>query len=336
MTAEPIWNFLGSPAQVDGFAVGHAHDPAGPTGLSVVLCPDKTVGGWHVGGSAAGTRQTNGLEPGHLVDRVNGLLFTGGSAFGLDAAAGVVSFLEAKGMGVDVGPTVVPIVPTAVLFDLAITQGKVRPDAAMATRACEAASHGPMERGCVGAGCGATVGKLFGLDQASKGGLGGASLQVGDLKLGAMVVVNAFGNVVDEDGRIIAGARAAADSTELVDTTDWFFHGNHRPPTLAISNTTLAVVTTNARLDKPQAHKVASLGQHGMARAIHPVNTTYDGDLVFVLAHGNVKADVNGLGVMAARLIRLAIYDAVRSARTLGGLPAARDLEPKKVERTKP
>lgn len=332
MTPTQIFNPAGSPADVDGFLVGHGQDPSGPTGLSVVLCPEATVGGMDVGGSAAGTRQTNGLQPGHLVDRVNALLFTGGSAFGLDAAGGVVSFLENKGIGVPVGPAVVPIVPTAVIFDLAISQGKGRPDAAMAAAACEAASAGPMERGCVGAGCGATVGKLFGLPQATKGGVGGASLQVGGLKIGAMAVVNAFGDVVDPDRRIIAGTRQTPESDEFINTEAWFTAGNLLPSPGQVTNTTLAVVTTNAKLDKSQAHKVAALAQHGLVRAICPVHTTFDGDVVFVLAAGEAEADINGLGGMAASLVRMAIYDAVRSASSLGGLPASRDLQPKLKE----
>lgn len=333
MTPKPIFDPAGSPAEVPGFTVGHAQDPTAPTGLSVVLCPEGTVGGLDVGGSAAGTRQTNGLDPNHLVDRVNAVLFTGGSAFGLDAAGGVVAYLEQRGLGAPVGPTVVPIVPTAVIFDLPLTGGKGRPDAAMAAAACAAASDGPMQRGCVGVGCGATVGKLFGVTQATKGGLGGASCRVGDLRMGAMVAVNAFGDIVDPDGMIIAGARTAPDSLELLDTEAWYTTGQKRPDPVQVTNTALAVVTTNAKLDKPQATKVAALAGHGMVRAINPVNTTYDGDMVFVLATGEVEADINGLGVMAARLIRMAIYDAVRSATSLGGLPAARDLQPKPKER---
>lgn len=329
MPTKPFFDPTGSPAEVPGFTVGHAHHPEMPTGLSVVLCPEDTVGGLDVGGSAAGTRQTNGLDPDHLVDRVNAVLFTGGSAFGLDAAGGVLAYLEQRGRGAPVGPTVVPIVPTAVIFDLPLTGGKGRPDAAMAATACAAASDGPMARGCVGAGRGATVGKLFGVPQATKGGLGGASCRVGDLRLGAMVVVNAFGDIIDEDDRIIAGARTSPETHELVNTEQWFTTGQKRPEIKQVTNTTLAVVTTNAKLDKSQAHKVAALAGHGMVRTINPVNTTYDGDMVFVLSCGDIDADINGLGVIAARLVRMAILDAVRSASPLGGLPAASDLQPK-------
>jgi L-aminopeptidase/D-esterase-like protein len=322
------WNLNGSPASVSGFTVGHAQVEDAPCGLSVVLCPEETVGAIHVAGSAAGTRQTDGLRSGHLVDRVNAVLLTGGSAFGLDAAGGVVSYLSERGVGVPVGPCTVPIVPTAVIFDLAITQGKGRPDGALARLACEQAADGPMARGNVGAGAGATIGKLFGLEQACKGGLGGASLRVGDLELGAMAVVNAFGDIIDEAGRIIAGARKSPESREFINTASWFLAGNHRQAPQTFNNTTLVVVTCNAKLDKKQAQKVAALAQHGLVRAIEPVHTTFDGDMVFVLGCGSQEVDVNGLGIMAAHLVRRAILDAVRAAQPLAGLPAACDLTP--------
>lgn len=327
MPDQPRWNLDGSPADVPGFAVGHAVHAGGCTGCTVVLCPPACVGGINVGGSAAGTRQTDALHPGHLVQEVHAVTFSGGSAFGLDAAGGVSAWLAERGRGLKAAELIIPVVPTAVIFDLPLCNGD-RPHAALGRAACEAASPGPMARGNVGAGSGATVGKIMGLAQACKGGLGGASLALGDLVVGALAVVNAFGDVIDEAGRIIAGARVAPDSHDFADSAGQYLRGFKRDGFHPTPNTTLAVVATNARLDKNGACKVAALAQQGLVRSIEPVHTTFDGDLVMVLAAGQVEADLNGLGVMAGRLVRLAILDAVRSANSLPGLPAARDLEP--------
>jgi L-aminopeptidase/D-esterase-like protein len=327
MSDQPRWNLGGSPADVPGFAVGHAVHAGGCTGCTVVLCPPACVGGMSVGGSAAGTRQTDALAPGHLVQEVHAVTFSGGSAFGLDAAGGVAAWLAEAGRGLKAAELTIPVVPTAVIFDLPLCNGD-RPHAALGRAACEAAAPGPMARGNTGAGSGATVGKIMGLAQACKGGLGGASLGLGGLVVGALAVVNAFGDVLDENGRIIVGARTAPDSRQFLDSAGLYLRGFKRESFHPTSNTTLAVVATNARLDKLVACKVAALAQQGLVRTIEPVHTTFDGDLVMVLAAGQVEADVNGLGVMAGRLVRLAILDAVRSATSLPGLPAARDLEP--------
>ncbi|MEW5913828.1 MAG: P1 family peptidase [Thermodesulfobacteriota bacterium] len=328
MRSEPIVNQQGSPAEVEGFLVGQAQDPAGPTGCSVVLCLQGAVGGVHMAGSATGTRQMDGLQPWHMVPLVHGVLFTGGSSFGLAAADGVSAWLEEQGIGLSMGLIKIPILPTAVIFDLPLTGGKIRPGPEMGRAACQAAGRGPMARGNVGVGSGATIGKLFGVAQATKGGLGGASLSLGKLQMGVMAVVNAFGDVLDQEGRIMAGARTAPEALRFADTTAWFMAGNFRLPGQASHNTTLAVVTTNARLDKSQACKVAAMAHHGLVRAIRPCHTTFDGDLVCVLATGQVEADLNGLGMMASRLLRLAIYDAVRSAGPMAGLPSAAQLTP--------
>lgn len=326
VTAEASWHRDGSPAEVAGFLVGHAQHAGGRTGCTVVLCPSGTVGGMEARGSATGTRQTDGLMPGHMVEEIQAVLLTGGSAFGLDAAGGVQAWLEERGRGVSAGAFCIPVVPTAVIFDLPLNHGGPRPDAALGRAACQAATAGPMPRGNVGAGAGATVGKLQGVTQACKGGLGGASYQAGELRLGALAVVNAFGDVLDERGRIIAGARREPQGRDFVDTAAWFLAGNQRRAFLPPSNTTLAVVTTNARLDKVQACKVASLAHQGLVRTIRPVHTVFDGDLVFVLATGQVQADLTGLGLMAAEAVARAVLDGVRAARGLPGLPAARDL----------
>jgi L-aminopeptidase/D-esterase-like protein len=286
------------------------------------------MGGMEARGSATGTRQTDGLQPGHMVEEVQAVLLTGGSAFGLDAGGGVQAFLEERGLGVQAGDFRIPVVPTAVIFDLPLSRGQGRPDQAMGLAACQAAQAGDMPRGNVGAGSGATIGKLNGVPGACKGGLGGASFSLGELEMGAVAVINAFGDVLDEQGRIIAGARRDPQSREFMDTTAWFLAGNQRRSFLPPSNTTLAVVTTNARLDKVQACKVAALAHHGMVRHIRPVHTSFDGDLVFVLASGQVRADLTGLGLMAAEVVARAVLDGVRAAHSLPDLPAARDLRP--------
>ena len=329
MTSSIPYDPAGSPAQVPGFKVGHCRHPEYPTGCTVVLCPPGTLGGASVMGSAAGTRQCDGLFPGHVVEEVHAVFFTGGSSLGLGAADGVQSWLAGQGIGLGAGQVLVPVVPTAVIFDLPLTMGQARMDPELARQACQEAGSGPMARGDVGAGSGATVGKLFGVTQACKGGLGGASLARGALKVGVLAVVNAFGDVLDEQGLIMAGARCAPESLELADTAGWFLGGGRKAPFGQASNTTLAVVATNARLDKMQACKVASLAHQGLVRCLDPVHTTMDGDLVVVLASGQVEADLNGLGVMAAHLLAHAVRDGVRSSTGLPGLPPARELTPR-------
>ncbi|MFH1059666.1 MAG: P1 family peptidase [Pseudomonadota bacterium] len=322
----PQWSPEGSPTSVPGFQVGHAQCPAGRSGASVVLCPPATVGGVAVRGSAAGSRQMDGLNPEHMVNEVHALVFTGGSSFGLDAGGGVQAYLAERGVGFKAGPYTVPVAPTAVIFDLPLNPEGQRPDAAVGRAACVAAGGGVMARGNVGAGAGATVGKLFGPAQAMKGGLGGASLSLGGLHLGAMAVVNAFGDVMAGDGRLVAGARREAQGLELIDTAAWFLEGHRRQAFLPPSNTTLGVVVTNARLDKLTACKLAGLAHHGLVQSVRPVHTIFDGDLVVVLASGEVEADLTGLGLMAAECLRRAVLDAVWSAEGLPGLPCARQL----------
>lgn len=320
------WIQQGSPASVPGFSVGHALCPSGRSGATAVLCPPATVGGMEVRGSAAGTRQVDGLKPEHMVGEVHAVLFTGGSSFGLDATGGAQAYLAQRGIGFKAGDYTVPVVPTAVIFDLPLNPGGERPGAAQGHAACAAAEAGPMARGNVGAGAGATVGKLFGPVQGMKGGLGGAALCLDGLSLGALAVVNAFGDIVGTGGRLVAGARRAPASLELVDTAAWFLAGNRRQAFLPPSNTTLGVVTTNARLDKLMACKVAALAHHGLVQSVRPVHSIFDGDLVVVLASGEVDADLTGLGLLAAECLRRAVLDAVWSAEGLPGLPCARDL----------
>lgn len=315
----------GSAACVPGFTVGHAEHPEHPTGVSVVLCPPGTVAGIDVRGSAPATRQIDGLTPGFWDGEVHGVCLTGGSSFGLDAAGGVVRFLEERGRGLSLGPFILPKVPCAVIFDLPITGGRGRPGPELAYAACQNAREGATGRGNLGAGAGATVGKLFGLERAMKGGVGGALHHGGGVMVGSLCVVNAFGDVLDEAGEIMAGARGE-DGRGFAGTASWFMAGGRRRAFHVADNTTLAVVTTNAILDKGGACKVAAMAHHGLVRAINPVHTAFDGDLVLVLASGQVEADLNGLGIMAASVVAAGIRDAIRGARGLPGLPAACDI----------
>jgi L-aminopeptidase/D-esterase-like protein len=255
------------------------------------------------------------------------VFLTGGSAFGLDAAAGVMEHLETRGAGFAAGRVRVPIVPAAVIFDLALGSAKARPTAGMAKWACRNARREVVE-GSVGAGTGATVGKLFGMERATKGGMGFSSRAIaGGVSVQALAVVNAFGDVRDPaTGRILAGARKAPDSAEFANTAERMFAGEART-SFGATNTTLVVIMTDARLDKLAAAKVAAMAQDGLARAISPVHTMYDGDIVFALSLGTKRADLNTLGAAAAEAAAGAIVRAVLTAKGLGGVPAAGELE---------
>ncbi len=309
---------------VPGLSVGHATDLQAATGCTVVLCERGAVAGVDVRGSAPGTRETDLLRPMTLVERIHAVLLTGGSAFGLAAADGVMRFLEERGVGYDVRVAKVPIVPAAVIFDLAVGSPLVRPDPAMGYAAARAASAGPVEEGTVGAGTGATVGKLGGHATAMKAGVGTWALRLpGDVVVGALAVVNAFGDVLDDrTGQILAGARDPA-SGRFLDTARALV-GGARPAGPA-TNTTLAVVATNARLTKEQANKLAQLGHDGLARVISPVHTLFDGDTVFALSTGAADADPLALGAAAVEAVAEAVKRAVRLARGLGGIPGLAD-----------
>jgi L-aminopeptidase/D-esterase-like protein len=313
--------------RVPGFWVGHATDYKNLTGCTVVLCPPHTVGSVDVRGSAAGTRQLDALLGYHIVNEVHGVCFSGGSAFGLDAAGGVMEYLEEQGRGFDVTITRVPIVPTAVIYDLSVGNCRARPDKAMGYAACQAARPEASGDGSLGAGTGATVGKLLGVRQATKGGLG-TSFREGPhgLKVGALVVVNAFGDVVDpHSGEILAGARTAPDSREFANSVKLLGQGVVRQR-FGEPNTTLGVVATNAALTREEAQKIAQMGQNALARCIRPVHTRFDGDAIFVLAQPQITADLHVLGLLAETTLEQAILSAVKSAHGLGVLPSYQDL----------
>jgi L-aminopeptidase/D-esterase-like protein len=321
-------------ATVPGFRVGHASDFRGLTGCTVVLCEAGAVCGVNIGGSATGTRDLTVCRPEHLVEKIHAVFLTGGSAFGLDAAQGVMAYLERRGVGFAVGKHRVPIVPGAVIFDLNLGSGKARPDAGMALWACRNAKPEVAE-GSVGAGTGATVGKLFGIAASTKGGVGFASVALPrGAAVQALAVVNAFGDVLEpRTGRIIAGARTGPESCEFADTASQMLLGK-TTRNLAANHTTLAVVMTNAGLTKLQAAELARMAQDGLARAIRPVHTRFDGDLVFALSLGSKRFDLNALGEAAAEAVAEAVVRGVELATELGGVPAASGLKARQEEKS--
>ncbi len=306
---------------IPGIRVGHVSDFEGITGCTAVLCEQGAVGGVDIRGSASGTEEIATLDPIHVDPQVHGVLLTGGSAFGLEAASGVRRYLERRNVGVLAGGVHVPIVPAAVIFDLPIGKKGVRPNTAMGEAAASAASTEAVAEGSVGAGTGATIGKLFGLTRAMKGGVGSFTVSLPDgVMVSALVVTNALGDVRDPNtGKIVAGARTAKESHDFANSIEAMKRG--AIGTFIRSNTTLAVVATNARLTKVQATKLAQFASLGMARAIYPVNTMFDGDTIFALSVGDRQMDLNILGVAAAEALSEAILRSVKLAKTLGGVP---------------
>ncbi len=319
---------------VPGIKVGHVTNAEALTGCTVILCENGAVGGVDQRGGAPGTRETDLLRPLHLVNKVHGVVLSGGSAFGLEAATGVMRYLEERQIGFNAGVARVPIVPAAVIFDLGIGDPQVRPDAEMGYQACQNASTDPPATGNVGVGTGCTVGKILGPKQAMKSGVGTASIAIsGDIVVAALMAVNAFGDALDsQTGEIIAGVRSTqigplqigspgyfGDSLEIMKSkigrTALKFGGS--------SNTVIGVVATNARLNKNEANKVAQMAHNGLAKTIRPAHTMFDGDTLFALSTGKKKTDVSVIGALAAEVVAAAILNGVRAARPAGGLPVA-------------
>jgi L-aminopeptidase/D-esterase-like protein len=326
----------GAITDVPGIEVGHFTDTRRPTGCSVVITRQGSVGGVAVRGAAPGTRETDLLEPGNTVNQVHAVLLSGGSAWGLDAAGGVMRWLDEQGIGLNVGPARVPIVPAAVLFDLTLGDPTIRPDAQAGYAACLNASAQAPAQGNVGAGTGASVGKLFGMQRAMKGGIGTASVSLGmgvdRVTVGALVACNALGDVIAPDtGALIAGARSDK-GTGLCDTRRSLLAGVPPLPILAGTNTTIGVIATDAKLSKNQAQRLAQIGHDGLARSINPVHTLSDGDTLFALSTGlaTTSPGMTVLCVMAAEAVALATVQAVRAAQGLQvgamWLPGVRDL----------
>jgi len=323
---------------VPGIEVGQAQDLEALTGVSVILCRKGAVGGVDQRGGAPGTRETDLLNPINLIEKVQAIVLAGGSAFGLDAASGVMKYLEEQKIGFDVGVARVPIVPAAILFDLSLGRADVRPTAEMGYRAATAASTEKPVEGNAGAGTGASVGKMFGNTGAMKSGVGTASIDIGGgIIVGAIAAVNAYGDVVDpKTGEIIAGARSTKLGPITLGSPSYFADTLATMKTMAgrmiegmamRSNTVIGVVATNARLSKPEANKMAQMAQDGLARVIRPAHTMLDGDTIFALATGQKNADVSLVGAFAAEAFALACISAVKAAKGAGGLPGCADRE---------
>jgi L-aminopeptidase/D-esterase-like protein len=325
-------NLKNAITDVRGIEVGHAQDEEALTGCTVILCRKGAVGGVDVRGGAPGTRETDLLNPINLVEKVHAVVLAGGSAFGLDAAGGVMRYLEEKKIGFNTGAAKVPIVPSAILYDLNIGRADVRPDSAMGYRAATSASSDVPSEGNVGVGMGASVGKMFGTALAMKAGVGTASMDIGsEVIVGALVAVNAFGDVIDPQKKeIIAGLRSGKVGPLRVGGKEHFADslamlksriGRAVFDFATRANTVIGVVATNAQLTKVQATKVAQMAQNGIARTIRPAHTMLDGDVIFALSTGTKKADVSIIGAFAAEVMAEAVVRAVKTAESAGGLP---------------
>ena len=303
---------------IPGIRVGHATDEDAVTGCTVILCPSGTVGGVDQRGGAPGTRETDLLRPLHLINHVDAVVLAGGSAYGLAAADGVMRFCEEHKIGYPVAENlVVPIVPSAILMDLLIGRANVRPDAAMGYTAAQAATSDAVAEGSIGAGTGCRVGGMMGNELATKGGIGSASIDLGDgLYVAALIAVNAVGDVVDTDGTIIAGLR----NPEAPDTFLSSLQMMKSMARMPFGNTVIGVVATNAKLNKEHVNKVAQMAHDGLAQAIRPAHTMFDGDTIFALATGEIESNVNVIGAYAAEAVALAIRRGVRAAKSLGGV----------------
>ena len=312
---------------IDDIKVGHAHNLDAGTGCTVVICEKGATAGIDVRGGAPATRESDLLNPINLVEKIHAVVLAGGSAFGLDAASGVMQYLEERNIGFDVQVTRVPIVCGAALFDLTIGDHRIRPDKEMGYQACRNATNRACTEGCVGAGAGATVGKILGMGRAMKSGLGCHAIQVGALKIGAIVAVNCLGDVIDpETGEGLAGL-LNEDLTGLADTEAVMIQSYAEKKNLFAGNTTIGMIASNAILTKSQATKLASMAQNGYARTMRPAHSMFDGDTIFTMATGHVEADLSVLGLLSARVMERAVISAVKNSRPLFGLKCAADWE---------
>ncbi|MCH3963089.1 MAG: P1 family peptidase [Clostridium sp.] len=312
---------------IDGIRIGNAQSLKGQTGCTVVICENGATAGVDVRGGSPGTRETDLLNPVNFVDKIHAVVLSGGSAFGLDAASGVMQYLEEKDVGFDVKVTKVPIVCSAVLFDLNIGDYKIRPDKVMGYNACRSSELNICENGNVGAGTGATIGKILGPEHSMKGGLGTFAVQAGNLKVGAAVAVNCLGDIVDpHTGNIIAGAlkkngRCFADSEKIM------LGQYSEKKNLFSGNTTIGVVATNGRFTKSEMNKVASMAHDGYARTMRPAHSMFDGDTIFTMSTGNVEADMSVVGFLAAKVVEKAIIMAIKSAESVNGYKSYNELQ---------
>ena len=312
--------------EIDGLKVGHAQDIQAATGCTVIICEEGARAGVDVRGGSPGTRETDLLDPENLVDKIHAVMLSGGSAFGLDAASGAMKYLEERDIGFDVQVTKVPIVCSAVLFDLVVGDYRVRPDFKMGYEACKNATNKECPNGNIGAGTGATVGKFLGVDRAMKGGLGSYALQVGNLKVGAIVAVNALGDIIDPyTGEILAGL-LDENREKTVGTEEVMVEKYGERKNLFSGNTTIGVVATNGIFTKSEANKLASMAHNGYGRTMRPAHSIFDGDTIFTMATGKIEADINVVGFLAARTMERAVIIAIKSAKTAYGFKAYEDL----------
>ena len=314
-------------SEIENVKIGHAEDFENGTGCTVLICEKGAPAGVDVRGGGPASRETELLNPVADCKGIHALLLSGGSAFGLDGAGGVMKYLEERGIGFPVGSTVVPLVCASCLFDLNVKNHKVRPDTAMAYKACEDAQNLRDDSGCIGAGTGATVGKFLGPDYTMKSGLGCYAVQIGDLKVGAVVAVNALGDIFHvETGEKLAGL-LNNEKTDFGDTETEFYKTCGRMKNLFTGNTTIGAVITNGKFDKVQMKKIAAMAQNGYARTIRPVHTTADGDSIYGLSVGEVEADLNVVGTLASLVMARAVNKAVLSSHSMYGFLAAEDLK---------
>lgn len=311
---------------VEGIKIGHAQDLDAATGCTVIIGEEGVTAGVDVRGGAPGTRETDLLDPVNLAEQIHAVVLTGGSSFGLDSASGVMQYLEEKGVGFDAFVTRIPLVCGAVLFDLAIGDQKVRPDKEMGYQACLNANDTECAEGCVGAGTGATVGKILGMERCMKSGLGIYCLQAGDLKIGAIVAVNCLGDVIDpKTGEILAGV-LDENREKFLSSEEIMIKGFSGRRIEFSGNTTIGVIVTNAKLTKSEANKVASMAHNGYGRTMRPAHTMFDGDTIFAVATGKADTDVSVAGLLAARVMEQTVVRAVKTATALCGLKCHSEL----------
>lgn len=310
---------------VKGIKVGHCQSEEGMTGCSVIICEKGATGGVDVRGSAPGTRETDLFKAEKMVDKVHAVVLAGGSAFGLEAASGAMRYLEEKGIGLDVGVTKVPIVPSAVIFDLNIGDYRIRPDYNMGYIAAKNASIHNNLQGNIGCGMGATVGKILGPQNAMKSGLGSATVKVGELVVSAMVAVNSFGDIYDfRDNKQIAGVYDYKNN-KLLNTVD-IMKNQSKKLGFNVKNTTIGIIATNAILTKAEGNKIAQMAHNGFAKTINPIHTMVDGDTIFTMATNEIEADINLIGILGAEVMGKAIINGVLFAKGVGGLKSCADI----------
>ncbi len=315
---------------IDGIKLGHAQNTKGLTGCSVIICEKGATGGIDVRGGAPGTRETDLLDPSEMIEKIHAVVLSGGSAFGLDASSGVMKYLEEKNVGFDVQVAKVPIVCSAVLFDLAFGNPKIRPDKSMGYEACiNSETYKDDINGNIGVGYGATVGKILGPHTAMKGGLGTYAVEVNNLKVGAIVAVNCLGDVIDpKNSNIIAGA-INNETNEFLNSENILINNLKNPKSPFKGNTTIGLIVTNATLTKANAKKIASMAHNGYARTMRPAHTMFDGDTIFTMATNEVDADITTIGMIASNVMEKAILRAIKEAETLNGVKAYKDLNKK-------